>query len=121
MSEESARTSLTAPSDRDAGRRQLGALNLAAAAAFVVGGSLFAAGAAVAELGSADPTASACIYFAGGLFFNSGGYATVLQAVNSPRGLEPDGSPLYAPWRWWSWEPERIEWLSAVVLFGGTL
>ena len=101
--------------------RRQALLNTIAAVAFTIGGSLFALGAAVAELGSADPTASACIYFAGGLFFNSGGYATVLQAVNSPRGLEPDGSPLYAPWRWWSWEPGRIEWLSAVVLFGGTL
>ena len=73
------------------------------------------------NLGSADPTASACIYFAGGLFFNTGGYATVLQAVNSPRGLEADGSPRYERWRWWSWEPDRIEWVSAVFLFAGTL
>ena len=61
-------------------------LNTVAAVAFAIGGSLFALGAAVAELGSADPTASACIYFAGGLFFNTGGYATVLQAINPPGG-----------------------------------
>jgi hypothetical protein len=96
-------------------------LNTIAAVAFTIGGGLFALGAALAQLGSADPTASACIYFAGGLFFNTGGYATVLQAVNSPRGLETDGSPRYERWRWWSWEPDRIEWVSAVVLFGGTL
>ena len=101
--------------------RRQSLLNSIAAVAFTIGGSLFALGAALAELGSADPTASACIYFAGGLFFNTGGYATVLQAVNSPRGLEADGSPRYERWRWWSWEPERIEWVSAVFLFGGTL
>jgi hypothetical protein len=101
--------------------RRQSILNSIAAVAFTIGGSLFALGAALAQLGSADPTASACIYFAGGLFFNTGGYATVLQAVNSPRGLEADGSPRYERWRWWSWEPERIEWVSAVVLFGGTL
>lgn len=87
-------------------------LNTVAAVAFAIGGSLFALGAAVAELGSADPTASACIYFAGGLFFNTGGYATVLQAINPP---DREG------WRWWAWEPERVEWVSAAVLFAGTL
>jgi hypothetical protein len=101
--------------------RRQSLLNSIAAVAFTIGGSLFALGAALAQLGSADPTASACIYFAGGLFFNTGGYSTVLQAVNSPRGLEADGSPRYERWRWWSWEPERIEWVSAVVLFAGTL
>jgi hypothetical protein len=96
-------------------------LNTIAAVAFTVGGSLFALGAAVAQLGSGDPTTSACIYFAGGLFFNTGGYATLLQAINSPRDLGADGSPTYERWRWWAWEPDRIEWVSAVVLFGGTL
>lgn len=96
-------------------------LNAIAAVAFTIGGSLFALGAAVAQLGSGDPTTSACIYFAGGLFFNTGGYTTLLQAINSPRGLGANGEPQYEPWRWWSWEPDRIEWVSAAVLFGGTL
>jgi hypothetical protein len=78
----------------------------------MIGGSLFALGAAVAELGSADPTAPACIYFAGGLFFNTGGYVSVLQVINeSPRDR----------WRWWAWEPRRVEWVSAAVLFAGTI
>ncbi|MGW3401039.1 hypothetical protein ACWDPI_05430, partial [Streptomyces zhihengii] len=25
------------------------------------------------------------------------------------------------PWRWWSYEPARLDWLSAFVLFAGTL
>ncbi len=91
-------------------------VNLVAAIAFTIGGSLFALGAAVAELGSADPTASACIYFAGGLFFNTGGYATVLLAINPQ---QRDG--WHSTWRWWSWEPGRVEWVSAAVLFAGTL
>jgi hypothetical protein len=87
-------------------------LNAVAAIAFTIGGSLFALGATLAELGSADPTAPACVYFAGGLFFNAGGYATVLQALNPPGG---DG------WRWWAWEPDRVAWLSAALLFAGTI
>ena len=92
-------------------------VNAIAAGAFAFGGSLFAIGAALAQLGSANPTAPACVYFAGGLFFNTGGYATVLLAVN----FRDDGSLRFGRWRWWSWEPNRSEWLSAVVLFGGTL
>ena len=106
---------------RTAGEQRQHTLNLIASAAFVVGGSLFAAGAALAELGSADPKASACIYFAGGLFFNTGGYVTLLQAINGPREVDVDGSPHGRPWRWWSWEPDRIDWLSALILFAGTL
>ena len=71
-------------------------LNLVAAIAFTIGGSLFALGAALAELGTADPTAPACVYFAGGLFFNTGGYATVLQALNrrgAIAGADGHGSP----------------------------
>jgi len=75
----------------------------------------------VAQFGSGSDLAPACIYFAGGLFFNTGGYTTLLQAINSPRGLEADGSPVYPGWRWWSYEPDRIDWVSAFALFAGTI
>jgi hypothetical protein len=101
--------------------RRLGRLNLVASLAFIAGGLLFALGAAVAQLGSGDPATSASIYFAGGLCFNTGGYASLLQAINAP---EPGatGEELEAGrWRWWSYEPNRIGWLSTFVLFAGTL
>ena len=93
--------------------RRLLRANWVAAAAFTVGGSLFALGAGVAQLGSGDATTAASIYFAGGLFFNTGGYASLLMAINVQ---SPEGA-----WRWWSYEPNRIDWLSAFVLFVGTL
>ena len=92
--------------------RQLRRANWVAAVAFTVGGSLFAIGAAVAQLGSGDATTAASIYFAGGLFFNTGGYASLLLVINAPDGER---------WRWWSYEPHRLDWLSAFVLFVGTL
>lgn len=107
------------PRPTSAHRQQV--LNLIASAAFVVGGSLFALGAAVAELGSADPTASSCIYFAGGLCFNTGGYVTLLQAINGPREVGLNGAAAGRSWLWWSWEPGRIDWLSALILFAGTV
>jgi hypothetical protein len=92
--------------------------NWVAAGAFAIGGSLFALGAAEAQLGSGDATTAASIYFAGGLFFNTGGYASLLGAINASGA---GGEASVGPWRWWSYEPKRLDWLSAFVLFVGTL
>ena len=96
-------------------------LNSIASWAFAVGGALFVLGAAVARFGWGDATTSAVVYFAGGLFFTTGGYTSLLQVINAP-------SPEYGPpelimprWRWWSYEPRRIDWLSTFLLFTGTL
>ncbi|MGW2747338.1 hypothetical protein [Streptomyces sp. NPDC001450] len=97
-------------------------LNVIAAFAFVVGGALFAAGAAVAQFGSGDATECASIYFVGGLFFNTGGYVSLLQVINSPRHVAGgEGRLVTHRWRWWSYEPMRVDWLSTFVLFAGTL
>ncbi|MFI8103716.1 hypothetical protein [Streptomyces sp. NPDC086023] len=96
-------------------------LNALAATAFVIGGALFAAGAGVALFGSGDALESVSIYFAGGLFFNTGGYASLLQVVNAPRHRVGDRGLVTGRWRWWSFEPMRLDWLSAFLLFTGTL
>ncbi|MEU2236083.1 hypothetical protein [Streptomyces vietnamensis] len=97
-------------------------LNAVASTAFIIGGALFAAGAAVAQFGSGDATTCASIYFAGGLFFNTGGYLSLLQVVNAPRHVPGgEGALVARRWRWWSYEPMRVDWLSAFVLFAGTL
>ena len=98
--------------------RRLRRVNTVAATAFLVGGSLFALGAGLAQAG-VDFTVCATIYILGGVFFSSGGYASVLQVVNEPPGGL--GEELAEGWRWWSHEPRRLQWLSAVVLFTGTL
>ncbi|MFD7687341.1 hypothetical protein [Streptomyces sp. NPDC059781] len=102
--------------------RRLRGLNAVAATAFVIGGALFAVGAGVAQFGSGDATTCASVYFAGGLFFNTGGYVSLLQVVNAPRHV-PGGEGLLVTrrWCWWSYEPTRADWLSAFVLFAGTL
>ncbi|MHB9860540.1 hypothetical protein [Streptomyces sp. YIM S03343] len=97
-------------------------LNAIAATAFVIGGLLFAAGAGVAQFGSGDATTCASIYFAGGLFFNTGGYVSLLQVINAPRHVPGgEGGLVTRDWRWWSYEPSRVDWLSASVLFAGTV
>jgi hypothetical protein len=54
-------------------------INWVAAGAFTFGGSLFALGAVVAQIGSGDAASAASIYLVGGIFFSTGAYA-------SPRG-----------------------------------
>jgi hypothetical protein len=83
---------------------------------------LFALGAVVAQLGSGDAATSASIYLLGGVFFSSGAYGSVLQAVNFPPGTDavPSASA-ERRWRWWSYEPMQSEWLAAFILFAGTL
>ncbi|MFF4447777.1 hypothetical protein [Streptomyces sp. NPDC001502] len=101
--------------------RRLRRLNVVASGAFLVGGALFAAGAAVSQFGSGDPLVSAWVYLVGGLFFNTGGYVSVLQVLNAPRHAEGGGFLVTAGWRWWGYEPMRLDWLSTFVLFTGTL
>ncbi|MFG2265731.1 hypothetical protein [Streptomyces sp. NPDC048720] len=94
-------------------------LNAVAATAFVIGGALFAAGAGVSLSGAGDARECASIYFAGGLFFNTGGYVSLLQVINAP--VHAEGRLVTPRWRWWSYEPMRVDWLGAFVLFAGTL
>jgi hypothetical protein len=93
--------------------RRLGRwINAISATAFVVGGSLFAIGAGLAQADIGQPRLAAGVYLVGGVFFTTGAYTAVLQVINGPR---PE------LWRWWSAEPRRLEWLSTVVLLVGTL
>ncbi|MEU7726611.1 hypothetical protein AB0B78_15405 [Streptomyces sp. NPDC040724] len=110
----------TTTADAEALRR-LRRLNALASGAFVIGGALFALGAAVAQFGSGDALESAAIYFAGGLFFNTGGYTSLLQVLNAPRHSPGGGGLVTSAWRWWGYEPTRLDWLSTFVLFVGTL
>ncbi|WP_107773963.1 hypothetical protein [Nocardioides sediminis] len=72
--------------------------NLVAAVSFVIGGSLFAVGAVLAQLDVTSLVAVNVTYLVGGFFFSLGGYVSILLA-----------------------RPLRLEWRSAVILFVGTL
>ena len=82
---------------------------------FMVGASLFAAGAGSA-LFAAHPFGPK-IFFAGSIFFTTAAYLQVVEVIN-----EPDPStgrrPPFALWRA---EPEKIGWWAVVVQFVGTL
>jgi hypothetical protein len=56
----------------------------------------------------------------GGVFFSTGGYSSVLLAINAPHRRR-DGGWDRAAWRWWAREPANYDYLAAAVLFVGTL
>jgi hypothetical protein len=101
--------------------RRLGRINLVAAVSFAIGGSLFALGAFLAQTGNDGARNIDLVYLVGGFFFSLGGYASVLQAGNAPTDIDPDGALTSARWRWWEFRPHNLGWLSAAVLFLGTL
>ena len=73
-------------------------LNTAAGLSFLLGGSLFAAGAAMAQRGVESLVTVNVTYLVGGFFFSLGGYLSIRLAA-----------------------PGQRAWRSAVVLFVGTL
>ncbi|RYJ02593.1 MAG: hypothetical protein EON52_19285 [Actinomycetales bacterium] len=72
-------------------------VNALAGVSFTIGGTLFAIGALMAQLGLGSVRDDAVVYLVGGVFFSLGGYLSVLLAGRGPGRL------------------------SAVVLFVGTL
>ena len=94
--------------------------NEVAAGAFLVGGSLFAVGALLAQADVGGHRLAAVVYLVGGVFFSTGGYASVLLAINAPHRRR-DGTWARGRWRWWAREPGNYDYLAAAVLFAGTL
>jgi hypothetical protein len=99
--------------------RRLIRVNLIAAVAFILGGGLFALGAVFAQLGVGTLLTVNVTYLIGGFFFSLGGYASILLVVNAVG--EERHQRTEERMRWWSYQPRRRDWLSAVVLFTGTL
>jgi hypothetical protein len=94
-------------------------INLVAAVAFALGGSLFALGALFAQLGVGSLVTVNTTYLVGGFFFSVGGYVSILLVVNTER--ERGRRSAAESTRWWGYQPHRRGWLSAFVLFIGTL
>jgi len=96
-------------------------VNAVAGVSFAIGGALFTLGALLAQWSDAPAVTIDSVFLCGGFFFSTGGYASIVQEVNSPRSIDADGTLTETRWRWWAYEPMRPGWVSAFVLFVGTL
>ena len=96
-------------------------VNAVAGVSFAIGGALFTLGAVLAQWSTAPASTIDLVFLCGGFFFSTGGYASIVQEINSPRSIDADGSLAETRWRWWAYEPMRPGWVSAFVLFVGTL
>src|SRR6478735_112835 len=100
--------------------RRLGRANEVAATAFTIGGTLFALGALMAQVGVGTLWDVDLVYLVGGVFFSIGGYVSVVQASNTPVDIDDNGSLAATRWRSFTVGARHIGWLSAAVLFAGT-
>ncbi len=100
---------------------RLARCNTVSGISFFLGGALFALGALLSQLSAAGATTVNWTFLIGGVFFSTGAYAALVQEINAPRGIGADGALSEDRWRWWAYEPRRAGWVSAFVLFCGTL
>ena len=98
--------------------RRIGTLGWWIAVLFMVGSFLFALGSFPAYADHVDLRIVGVTFFVGSLFFTSAGYLQFLQVVNAPGDLDADEDRHF---RFWSFEPGRIDWCSAAVQSVGTL
>ncbi|PSO60995.1 MAG: hypothetical protein BRC47_11265 [Cyanobacteria bacterium QS_7_48_42] len=84
---------------------------------FIVGSAFFTLGASAAlfpQFFAQDKTAlilTDSFYFLGAILFTIGIYMQILEAINVNR----------KEFRWWAWQPQRISFLSPLVLLVGSL
>lgn len=98
--------------------RRIGTLGWWIAVLFMIGSFLFALGSFPAYADRVDPRIVGVTFFLGSLFFTSAGYLQFVQVVNAPGDLDAEADRRF---RFWSFEPGRIDWCSAAVQSVGTL
>ncbi len=86
---------------------------------FALGSACFIAGGIASQWALSSRPAIGVTFFVGSIFFTTAAYLQWSEAVNAERGIA--AARRRHRWRPASWEPRRIDWLSAVVQLIGTL
>lgn len=86
---------------------------------FAVGAACFTVGATPGFADAVGADTDAVMFFVGSLFFTTAALLQYLQTVNAPRALDAAG--VDERFRFWSWEPGRIDWTSSSVQLLGTV
>ena len=98
------------------------------AVSFILGSALFALGAAITIFPDLltpwwhRPTINNLVYFAGSIFFTTGGYLQWLQSVNGDLATISDQPGAQKPrWRWIGWRPRNLGYIASFVQLIGTI
>ncbi len=86
---------------------------------FVIGSLCFTVASIASQWGNASRPAIGITFFVGSIFFTSASYLQYLETVNVDHALT--ATQQRARWRPASWEPQRIDWLAAIVQLAGTV
>jgi predicted membrane protein len=85
---------------------------------FMVGSFLFALGAIPAYADAVGGSVDAGTFFLGSIFFTAAGYLQFVQAINAPDATGIDADTRF---RWFAYQPHRIDWWACTVQSAGTL
>ena len=88
---------------------------------FMIGSFAFAAGALLCFDLSLPTIVPGVIFFLGSLFFTSAAYLQFLEAINVPDTSAKAQAGKTDHARYFSWEPDRIDWWSTITQLVGTL
>ena len=86
---------------------------------FSIGSLCFLVAALASQWATAPRGGIGITFFVGSIFFTSASYLQYSQTVNVDRSVAT--GPRRSRWRPASWEPRRIDWLSAAIQLVGTL
>jgi hypothetical protein len=85
---------------------------------FAVGSICFTIGPVPGFVDLVGTDADAIVFFVGSIFFTSAAFLQYLQTVNAPHGLHAGSGDRF---RFWTWEPGRIDWTASLVQLVGTV
>ena len=86
---------------------------------FSIGSACFVYGGVASQWRGSSHTGIGITFFVGSLFFTSAAYLQYAEAANVQHDVDPRRRR--RRWRPASWEPDRIDWLAAVVQLVGTV
>ena len=85
---------------------------------FAIGSVCFTVGALPGYVGWVGTDADAITFFVGSIFFTTAAYLQFVQTVNAPHALTSGPQDRF---RFWTWEPGRIDWTASGVQLVGTV
>ncbi len=94
-------------------------LNRPIAIRFIIGASLFFIAALLSLLNLGSVFTQSLTYFIGSIFFTLAAYLQYVQSINNSDDIHLQW--VSRPWRWWAWQPDRMDFWVVFSQFVGTI